>query len=87
MTEHVNVEEFGSVVKSAVLGEIGRQRSEALAIARLKSPKRNIKERDLVMNKLGCFLASGLLAFDEGRKLWYLRNVNLVNDIPNFDCS
>jgi hypothetical protein len=70
-----------------VLGEVGRQQSEELAIARLKSSKRNTEERALIMNKLRCFLLGDFLAFNEGFKVWYLGNINSVSYVTNFNRS
>jgi len=50
--KNVNAEKIISVAKNAVLGKVGREGSETLAIARFDPLKSYIKERNRTVNKL-----------------------------------
>lgn len=49
---NVNAEEIISVAQNAVLGEVGREGAETLAIARSESLEGYIEERNRIVNKL-----------------------------------
>lgn len=50
-TQNINVEKLVGFAENAVLGKVGRQSPEALAIARFNPLESYIEERDRTMNK------------------------------------